>query len=328
MLMRCSIALWLLPCSFGQSINKLAELPLSFEENRGQFSQEVRFAARAGSDRVLLTANGTIIEPSISARSALEIRWLGSSSGSPIRGVAQLPGHANYFLGNDPAAWHTNVPLFEKVRQDEIYPGIRLEFYGRERRLEYDLVVSPGADPGKIRLGVNSARGVKLDANGDLILPGAGGEVHWRKPNIFQVIEGARRAVSGEYRIAAAREVRFRIGEYDRSKELVIDPVLEFATFVGGQGQDVPKAIAVGADGSTYVAGTTQSSDFPILPGGKAPAPQTAPAFILKLNATGSALEYVTFVSEQTGIRHITVDKTLSGLRHTTVNGTFSGMTE
>jgi hypothetical protein len=235
---------------------------------------------------------------------------VGAYPEATITGEDELPGKFHYFVGNDPSLWRTNVPSFAKVRYHEVYPGIDLVYYGNEGQLEYDFVVAPGADPGRIELAIDGADSVEVEPNGDLRLEVAGRVLRWRKPVLFQEVAGRRVPVPGEYvlqpRAANAtddsiRRVRFRIPEYDRSLALVIDPVLAYSTFLGGWYGDGARAVAVDAGGCAYVTGQTFSSSsvgepFPTTPGAFRRSFLEAAAFVTKFNATGDQLVYSTFL--------------------------------
>jgi hypothetical protein len=118
-----------------------------------------------------------------------------------VRGDVELRGKANYFLGNDPSRWLTNVPTFAKVRYGEVYPGTDLVYYGHEGRLEYDFVLAPGADPSLVALNFEGADRVELDEQGDLIAWVAGRPVRWQKPVVYQEIEGKRHEIAATYRL-------------------------------------------------------------------------------------------------------------------------------
>ncbi|MGH9852991.1 MAG: SBBP repeat-containing protein, partial [Blastocatellia bacterium] len=213
---------------------------------------------------------------------------------------------ANYLTGGDPARWVVNAPSYERVRYNDLYPGIDLIYYGNQGRLEYDLVVKPGADPSRLRLSVAGARSLRLLANGDLLLRTAAGEARFQRPVIYQVINGERREVDGRYIRRGRREIGFEIGAYDRSRELVIDPLLLYASLFGGAQDDAINAIAVDRDGAAYVTGVALSPDFPTTPtsfqriynGGD------TDVFVLKLNPDGAARFYATYLgggSDDTG---------------------------
>lgn len=217
----------------------------------------------------------------------LRMRLVGANSSPAIRGEAMLPAKANYFIGNEPTHWRTQVPTFGKVRYEEVYPGIGLVYYGNEGQLEYDFVVAPGADPNQIAMEFEGADGLGLREGGDLVLNVGGREVRWQKPMIYQEVNGKRIEIAGRYRIrqgpdqpvnlaAAAHStlstkdlqsvqfVSFELAAYDPGLPLVIDPILLYASYLGGSGYDSGGRVAVDASGNVYVAGTTASMDFPI----------------------------------------------------------------
>jgi hypothetical protein len=168
-------------------------------------------------------------------------------------GQDELPGKSNYFIGNDPKKWHTNVPQFTKIRYESVYPGVDLVYYGHQRELEYDFVLQSGADPQAIRLGIEGARRLRLE-RGDLVLTTADGDVYLPSPHIYQEVHGTRSEVRGGYVILGKGEVGFKVAMFDRSKALVIDPVLSYATFLGGSLDDDGNGIAVDSAGNAYWA--------------------------------------------------------------------------
>jgi len=304
-------------------------LPLSFEPNLGQTSTKVQWLARgpeytlylAGSDAVLQmnritpakreSAHPNERQPSISS-SAVRMNLLGASSGQKAAGEEIQSGKANYFTGNDPAKWQRDVPMYGKVRMKGVYPGVDLVYYGHQGALEYDFVVAPGADASAIKLSFDGSKAA-LAANGDLVLPVDGGpELRFNKPVVYQTIDGRRQSVDGRF-LVAGNTVGFALGAYDRSAPLVIDPMLSYSTYLGGTGPDRANAIALDASGNAYVTGYTFSADFP-LSGSPYQATNFNTAngevFVTKLNATGTALVYSTFLGGDGGCGHAEVAET------------------
>jgi hypothetical protein len=228
----------------------------------------------------------------------LRMRLVGANRAPKISGVDELPGKSNYFIGNDPAKWRTNVPAYAKVNYQQVYPGVDLVYHGTQGKLEYDFVVAPGADPGVIRLSFEGAERLELDAQGDLVLRTAAGELRQHRPVVYQEVAGARHAVSGNYVLRERREAGFEIARYDASQPLVIDPVLSYSTYLGGRDFDEGLGIAVDSAGNAYVTGFTVSTNFPTTTGALETNFQGgfADAFVTKLNPTGSALVYSTYL--------------------------------
>ena len=249
------------------------------------------------------TPNGRIGAESATAMSDLvRMRLAGANSELNPVGTEPLQGIANYIVGNDPAKWHTSVPTFARVRYASVYPGVDLVYYGNQRQLEYDFVVAPGADPKPIQLHFDGAKALKLDGAGNLIIVTDDGKVAFQKPMVYQMSGAVRQSVEGHFQLLGDNTAGFALGSYDRTKPLVIDPVLTYATYLGGSTEDFAVSIAVDAAGEAYVTGLTWSVDFPVPQG----AFQTAnlatstndvsTAFISKLNASGTALLYSTYL--------------------------------
>jgi hypothetical protein len=269
------------PASVGKLAAAYGKLPLSFEPNRGQTAKEVEWLARGPEYTLFLAGHDAVLEMSaISAArkpgelpkvdaSALRMNLLGANRVESASGEEPLPGKANYFTGKDASKWQRDLPTFGKVRLSKVYPGIDLVYYGRRGQLEYDFQVAPGADASAIRMSFDGAQ-AKLGANGDLVLRvnGAGTEVRFDKPVVYQVKDGVRQLVEGRFTLAANHQVSFALGAYDRSRELVIDPVLLFLGTLGtGSEQTVPFGMAVNADGEIFLTGVTQDLKFPTTTG-------------------------------------------------------------
>jgi hypothetical protein len=283
-----------------------ADLPLSFEANAGQVNGDVKFLSRGsgyglylcGGEAVWTLRRGTA--PAVTT-DVVRMRLAGADRDARPRGEEPLPGTVNYFLGSDPAGWRTEIPTYAKVRYPAVYPGVDLVYYGNRRQLEYDFAVAPGGDPAAIRLRLDRARRLRLTAEGELVVTAAHGALTFHKPTVYQVVDGKRRAVAGDFKLLARRTVGFRLGRYDLARPLVIDPVLLYSTYLGGSGTDTASAITVDAAGDVYVAGQTYSTDFPVSAGAFQTANHGAPAgrgsaFVTKLNAAGTAIVYSTYL--------------------------------
>jgi uncharacterized repeat protein (TIGR01451 family) len=275
-------------------------LPLSFEANRGQADARVRFISRASGARLFLTADEAVLAlPRRGAVSAAAVRMkvVNADPAARPEGLDQLDVTTNYFKGHDPNQWHTNVPAFARVRYPEVYPGVSLVYYGNQRQLEYDFVIAAGSDPCRIKLAFAGAQRLRVNAAGELVLRVAGGELRFHKPVAYQEGEGGRQTVEARYRLKGRRSVSFKVGNYDRNRRLVIDPVLSYSTYLGGGGADNGHAIALDASGNAYVTGQTASANFPVSGNTyDATYASGADVFVTKINANGSALDYSTYL--------------------------------
>ena len=232
----------------------------------------------------------------------LRLQLAGASFHTQPTGLDRLPGTANYFIGNDPDKWRTNVPTFARVRYAGVYPGVDLVYYGNQRQLEYDFVVAPGATPQPIRLRFDGASALGIETNGDLAIHTTGGTVAFEKPLVYQMAHGLRQLVDGGFELMADGTVGFDLGRYDHSIALVIDPILAYSTYFGGTDADFVVAVASDASGAAYVTGLTISEDFPTTAGAfqsvnyATTANTVSTAFISKFNASGTALLYSTYL--------------------------------
>ncbi|MBT3434972.1 MAG: HYR domain-containing protein [Nitrospinaceae bacterium] len=304
----------------GHLIKSFSKTPLSFEKNQGQTDGQVKYLARSRGYTLYLTPSEAVLslyKPSpkksaadrlgslpvgggLRASDVLRMSLIGAKKNPEMAGEAQLAGKINYFIGRDSAKWRTRVPLYEKVRYQDVYPGIDLIYYGNQRKLEFDFIVSPGADPERIRLKFKGAKKISLNSARDLILSPPGGEVVQKAPVIYQQINGERKSISGKFILGAQNEVSFQVASYDKSKPLVIDPVLIYSTYLGGASDDIGVDMAVDSLGNVLIVGYTNSTDFPISTGTYQPSisgsGSSSDIFVAKLNDSGTALIYSTYL--------------------------------
>jgi uncharacterized protein (TIGR03437 family) len=290
----------------------MASLPLRFEENRGQAPPAVRFLSRGPNYSFTIRPSRyrlTWTDPRLATTAALETTFVGANARGRLQALEPLPTSTNYLVGDSPRRWHTDVPNYGKVRVNGLYPGIDLVFYGKESTLEYDFVLRPGANSRAIQFEISGANRVYVDGSGDLVLSTVAGDVRWKKPNVYQEADGVRKTIDGRFELAGRRRVRFHVGEYDRGRALVIDPVLAYASYFGSSnnssgGFELARAIGVDPAGNVYIAGTTASNNLPVTTGvvqtnyGGATAQDhyfVGDVFVAKFTAAG-AVSYVTYL--------------------------------
>ena len=272
------------------------QLPLSFEANQGQTDTQVNFLSRGSGYTLFLTPSEAVL--SLAAgdmNDVVRMRIVGADPDAPSTGLKTQAGHTNYLIGDDPSQWHTEVANYGKVEYQNVYSGIDLVYYGNQRRLEYDFVVAPRADPNVIELAFDGVRSMELGRGGNLILHTAGGDLVKDAPVVYQEIDGSRHTIAGRYLLDDG-QVRFEVGTYDHSLPLVIDPILSYSTYLGGKGIDHGYSIAVDATGNAYVTGDTNSINFPTKNPLQASNGGYGDVFVSKLNATGTALVYSTYL--------------------------------
>ncbi len=289
------------------------KLPLTFEVNHGQSNPEVKFLSQGAGYTAYLTAGGLTLSlrpspapagaspslpvapPEAGKNAILQFNLVGAAKNPAVVGEDLQPGVVNYFLGNDPSQWRTNVPTYGRVRYKNVYPGIDLLYYGNHRQLEYDFEIHAGSDPGRIQLEIHGANRVELDVSGNLVLSTANRDLHFQSPVVYQQINGQRIPVGGAFVVKDATHVGFQISHYDSEQPLVIDPVLVYSTYLGGSGNDQITGITVDSAGSAYVVGYSNSTDFPLAALGS--LPQSANhVFVAKLNPAGTNLVYVDYL--------------------------------
>ena len=300
------------PASHSETAAKYGKLPLSFEANQGQAAAGVRFLSRGSGYGLDLTDSGAILSlthqkslrgklkgpaKKLTSTDTIRLQLVGASGHAQASGADQLPGVANYMIGNDPSHWHTNLPTYAKVKYTSVYPGVDLVYYGNQSQLEYDFVLAPKANSEAIRLQFAGATRLNLAANGDLQVSAPHGAIAFDHPTIYQLIEGQREPVQGRFKLLANNQVGFALGRYDHSQPLLLDPVLTYSTYLGGSNDAGAFTVAVDNMGAAYVAGVTTSSSFPVTTGSfQNTIKDSLTAFVSKLNPTGTALVYSTYL--------------------------------
>ncbi|AGY59190.1 hypothetical protein GKIL_2944 [Gloeobacter kilaueensis JS1] len=294
------------------------QLPVSFEPNVGQAPAAVRFLARTGGYRVALLPTGALFAfhsatpaltrgrdkqqlPPRSTKTALvQMQLVGANSQTQIEGIDALPGKVNYLKGNDRSQWHTDVATYGRVKSKGVYPGIDLIYHSEHGQLEYDFVVAPGAQIEQIKLRFAGAKRVFIDKQGALIVQSVAGQLHQKPPVVYQNKAGHRQQLKGYYVQLDSKTVGFVVEGREQGAQLVIDPVLSYSTYLGGTNDDYGYGIALDTSGNAYVTGETSSTDFPITPGvvqnQSNVITSAKDAFVTKLNETGTALVYSTYL--------------------------------
>ena len=206
-----------------------------------------------------------------------------------MQGVDPM-GFANVLVGQDASAWRTRLPTHRKVRYSNLYPGIDLIYSGIDGRIKSEYRVAAGADPGDIQ--VEYSEDVSIDAEGRL----HAGNLIEAVPQIYQHSAWGQANVSGRYRLLNARTAGFEVDAYDRALPLVIDPVISYATYMGGSGLGAVTGVALDSAGNLYAAGWTEALNFPILLAEQAANAGGVDAFVVKVSPSGAGLIYATYI--------------------------------
>src|ERR1017187_8881166 len=308
-----------------RALANYGNLPLSFEENRGQADSQVRFLSRGSGYAILLAPSEVVLnvrapgKPGQPAKqSAIRMSFPGAKSSAAIAGGERQSAVSSYFFGKDPAKWLSGIPNYSRVHYRALYPGVDLVFYGNQRQLEYDLVVAPGADPRAIRLAFDGVDGMRIDGAGGLVVSTAAGEVRQHKPIVYQESGGVRHTIDGRYILQPLNRIAFEVGGYDARKPLIIDPVLSFATYLGSPGDELNFGISAAASQATFPAVAVDQLGNVYVTGFNAgsaatftghPAMLTAAqggggteVFVVKMNSTGALVYDVVFGGGDTDV--------------------------
>jgi hypothetical protein len=279
----------------------LQDVPIFFEPNQGQWNPRVKFSAHAGNYRLFLTGREALLSyyrPGEAAPRLAGVSFLNANPSPEAAGADPLASRSNYFRGRTKAGWRAGVPHYARVMYREVYPGIDVVYYGNRKRLEYDFVLAPGADPRRIRMKFSGGR-LSLTAGGDLVLEDGETRLLQHRPYVYQEDpqSSSRREVSGRYKLLGRNVVGVEVDEYDRSRPLTIDPILVFSSFLGGAGSDAVTAVKVNSEGMVYAIGYTNSADITGTDGAYKPDPAgRQDVFLAKINpAAAGAAALVSF---------------------------------
>ncbi len=287
-------AITLISLSFGSGLaqNRSKSIPLFFFRNPGIANSEISFIVetpelRAGfrKDSVAFHLQNTQVS----------VRFAGANPDTRIEPSDPLPGTANFLMGDDASRWSTGNATYRKIVYRELYAGIDMNYSGDSSRMKSEFVVARGADPALIRLAYDAGH-VSIDANGELVVNTATGELREAAPEIYQDVAGQHVKIEGHYRMLADRVVGFEIGPYDRTQTLVIDPTISYSTYLGGSAAGTVTAVAVDSADNLYVTGWTSALNFPIVGAVQSSDQGGVDAFVVKLNAAGTAIVYATYI--------------------------------
>ena len=306
-------------------LSSYGKLPLTFEQNLGQTDSRVRFLAHGNGYALFLTGQEAVLrldapiardkrvatapatgpakasQPAQKPSSVVRLALAGSNQHSLVEGLDLQPGRSNYFIGNDPAKWQRGVPNYARVKYSSVYPGIDLIYYGNQGHLESDFAIAPGTDPSQIALRIEGADNLKIDSEAGLLLATKSGDVVLHRPVAYQEAAGLRQEIAANYIERGPGVVGIQLGPYDSTRPLVIDPVLVYSTYLGGNQNDRGLAIAADSSGNAYITGMTDSTNFPTAPTVGPPPFQSAfiapaDAFVTKMDPTGTALVFSTYL--------------------------------
>ncbi|NKF20800.1 SBBP repeat-containing protein [Solimonas marina] len=283
------------------------KIPLHFEPNEGQAPQDVRYIARGAGYGLFLKDDEAVLSllhPAAdtghpTAGAVLRMQLVGAQKASRLEGEQPLRGQSNYLQGGSAERWQHHVAHVGRVHYSNVYDGVDLVYYGNQNQLEYDFIVAPGKSPQAIRLHFAGADHLSVDTDGNLHIATAGGELVEHQPVVYQRRDGRREAVQGAFRLEGRQDVAFAVGPYDDTRELVIDPTLDYSTYLGGvgTGADYGRGIAVDSDGDAYVTGYTASTNYPTTSGAYqvSAGGGSYDAFVTKVAPDGESLIYSTY---------------------------------
>jgi len=296
--------------SYPQGIKPVAgAVPLFYIANHGQMAPSVRYMVKTPELTAYFESNSI----QFTGRGEnLRLEFLGANSSPAVEGIKPLSAKANFFAGNQPSQWHVNVPLFGAVYYSQLYPGIDMIYGESDRNIKSDFIVAPGAAPSSIRFRYAGAKHVSVASDGGLVVVTNSGQLREHPPVLYQQRAARRIPVKGSFLVSHDQVVSFEVGDYDTSIPLWIDPVVSYSTYVGGSRVDNATAIQADGSGNVFLAGWTDSTNFPTAVPVRGPA-GSVDAFIMKFNSTGTSLAYATYIGGNADDRAYGIDIDPSG---------------
>ncbi len=296
----------------------------AFVANAGQFSSDVKFMADGKGARLWFTPQGVfyhfsrLIAPTqadpladIGYSSAgttdslehlvIKLALVGGNDSPIIESGVRVGGDYNFIIGNDPLNWYQQVPAFADISYRDVYPGIDLKYFGNNQLMEYDFIVSPGADPNQINLVYTGIQQLTVSPDGDLLVTTEFGNLIEKQPEIYQMIDGSKTPIQGGYELTGPRTFKFKLDDtYDPNLPLVIDPVLIYSTYLGGSQYEYSRSIALDTSQSAYITGYVNSLNFPVENAYDSSFNGTTEAnydvFVSKFSPNGDSLRYSTYI--------------------------------
>jgi len=310
---------------YKQMPDQILSSSVFFTVNQGQFSSEVLFQSHipgatvyfcrdkvvsvltreneAGNgtdqnDQTFLFPRGELREPRHKELISVYAMFEGANPQTIVTGENLLPHYNNYFLGNDPTKWYTDVPNYQRIIYQDVYPGIDLTYYGTESGgLKYDFIVQPEADVSQIQIHYSGIGGLTIRPHGDLEIQTSYGVIREDTPLLYQRAHDGIQVVTGGYRLLRPGVFGFEVKKYNPTFPLVIDPALIYSTYLGGDDGDEGRGIVVNADGYAFVTGMSHSNDFPTTSGAYDTTYNGGEDIIvIKLSPFGDTLVYSTYI--------------------------------
>jgi hypothetical protein len=282
----------------------IGSLPLWFEARQGTATGQFTAHGRDATFSVSADGAGFMLRQTDGTTAEVKIQFIGGQAAAKVTGESELAGKVNYLIGNNLTDWKSGIATFGQVRLENIYPGVDAVFYGNQQKLEYDLNLAAGVNPATIGIRYQGAEKLSVDPQGDLVIGLPGGEVIQHQPLAYQIdAKGMRHEINAKYKILAGKTVQFAVGAYDHSEALVIDPILGYSTFFGGNKAEIGWAIALDGNTNIYIAGRTFSTLvsngipfattlFTNYGGGKL----AGDAFVAEFDNSGQTLKYCTYL--------------------------------